>query len=306
MPAIALLAAALLASEPPATPVPPTPQEITVYGRIIHDAPHLVKRFGRPTTFDRLGRWRAPVCVKVDGLDPQHDRWVAARVGDIAESVGAPAETGPCTPNIIVLIFAPDAPVRAKIGKGAYSYLNATSKPVDRNQLDAFTRVDGAPAHLFYATGTASSATGATLTAGSSDTAQFSTGVGGAPVVHGGASRLVPMTEPALARVFLVLDGARLKGKSLEQIAAYAAVVTLAEVRTDPPQTDPASITALFTDAPPPDLTLWDRAYLRALYAGNGQINLSMQQSVLADQLVKVVQAAAPPPAPVTAQPRQP
>ncbi len=53
--------------------------------------------------------------------------------------------------------------------------------------------------------------------------------------------------------------------------------------------------------AAPGDLTVWDRAYLHALYSGGGQINLSMQQSVLADQMAQMVRgdaqaAGAPPP----------
>jgi hypothetical protein len=297
--ATALFAAALLAQPgvlhgAPAQPAPDSTAEITVYGHIIRDAPTLVERFGRPTSGDRLARWREPVCVGVDGLDPQHDRWLAARIGDIAENVGAPVGPSGCTANIVVLVAQQDLALRQRIGQRAYRYLNAAARPVDKTQLAAFVRADGAPAHLFYATGTAVGATGVSLASGYSNTAQFGLNQSlGAPVVQGQASRLIPIAEPSLARVVLVLDGGRLEGKSLEQVAAYAALVTLAEVRIDPPLREPASIAALFTDASPDDLTVWDRAYLKGLYSSGSQINLSMQQSVLADRLTQVVRAIA-------------
>lgn len=292
-----LIAAVLQAAAAPAASAapPPAPEgEVTVYGKIIRDAPHLVKRFGHATSGDRLARWRQPVCAEVHGLDAKHDQWVAARMMDLADSLGARVDGRGCDPNIIVIVSRDDGAVRADLAKHAYDYMNfATNRPVDKNQLFAFTKADDLPAHLFYATGVATGDTGSTLRSGYADSTDVNFGQGqGPPVVRGGASRLIPMTEPSLTRVFLVLDGKRLVGKSLLQIAAYATLVTLAEVRTDPPLRDPESISALFTDTPPPDLTLWDRAYLQALYRGASQINLNMQQSVLADQMADVVRAS--------------
>ena len=302
---IAAISALLSVAGVRAAEAPPT-QEITVYGRIIHDAPRLVEQFGQPSDGERLARWRRPICVDVSGLEPQRAQWIAARIKDIAEAVGAPVEDGACVPNLIVVVAKDDVAMRGRLAARANAAFRGADRwPLDKVQLAAFEKTDGAPAHIFYSLGTAVSVTGAETMVGDAGTAQYDTGILGAPTVSGYASRLVPMTEPSLSRVFLVLDGRQLVGRSPQQIAAYAAVTALAQVRIAAPLHTPASITALFQDekdglAAPNDLTIWDHAYLTSLYATDSQINLSMQQSFLADQLAKVVRAeakaAAPPP----------
>ncbi len=296
MPWIAVLAAvAGLQVNAVPTTSSPAPPEITVYGRIERDAQGLVRRFGRPSSGERLARWRAPICFGVEGLSAEHNRWIDARMGDLAESIGARVDSDRCVPNIVVLISDKELELRQHIGRRAYRYLSVTSNPLDRDQLTLFTKDDGEPAHVFYSTATASAVTGISLSGGSSDTAAFDSGGPlGAPVVMGTASHLVPIVEPSLARAVLVLDAKRLVGKSLEQIAAYAALITLAQVRTNPPLRDPPSIAALFDATPPSDLTVWDKAYLRALYGEASQINLSMQQSQMADILSQIVRTGVP------------
>jgi len=309
---IAIAAFVVLGSSEAQTQTPaaaPAPTDtITVYGKVLRDAPHLVKRFGHATSADRLARWRAPICVVVRGLAADHTAWIASRIKDIARQAGAVVDPNACDPNLIVIVAADDVAVRAKVVKRAYDYLNVgSSKPIDQVQLSTFAKADGAPAHIFYTTGYASAVTGGALVAGYSESTQF--GVNdpfGAPVVSGTASRLAPHTEPAFTRVLLVLDGRKVSGRSLQQIAAYAAMVTLAEIRIDEPLTEPATITSIFADAdasrtPAADLTLWDKAYLRALYGTASQSNLVMQQSFMADKLKRVVQSDHDAPSPENA-----
>ena len=295
-------------TDPGLTDTGPT-DTVTVYGKVLRDAPHLVKRFGHATSGDRLARWRAPICVAVGGLATEHQTWIISRINDIARQAGAAVEPQPCDPNLIVIVAADDVALRAKVLKRSDEYLNVGSpKPIDKVQLSSFAKDDGAPAHIFYATGNVSAVTGGALVPGYSESTQFGVNDSfGAPVVNGTASRLGPMTEPGLTRVFLVLDGRQVSGRSLQQIAAYAAMVTLAEIRIDAPLTNPATITSMFADAkagvtPASDLTEWDKAYLRALYGTASQMNLAMQQSFMADKLKQVVQSGHAAPAPESAK----
>ena len=295
---IALIGAAALLGVVGAHAAEPPPQDITVYGRIIHDAPRLVEQFGQPSAGERLARWRTAICPYVTGLEPLRDQWIAARIKDVAEAVGAPVEDRDCRPNLLVIVAKDDKAVRARLAARADAALRTGRWPIDKVQLLAFARDDGAPAHIFYSTGVAVAVTGAEMTTGYEGAPSYDGGLLGPPTVSGYASHLVPMTEPSMNRAFLVLDGRQLVGLSPQQIAAYVAVITLAQVRIAAPLHSPASITAVFQDekdglASPNDLTVWDHAYLKALYATDSQMNLTMQESYLADQLKRVVRADA-------------
>lgn len=61
-----------------------------------------------PTSrFEQYARYHDPVCVRVVGLPPQFDAFVARRVVEIAKQVKAPVDpVANCTPNVNVL-FSP-------------------------------------------------------------------------------------------------------------------------------------------------------------------------------------------------------
>jgi hypothetical protein len=109
-------------------------------------------------------------------------------------------------------------------------------------------------------------------------------------------SRLAPHVEPSLERVVLVLDGRRLTNLPVSQIAAYAAVVTLAEIRTSQPVQGVKTITTLFADldagrTPAEDLTFWDRAYLGALYGAEAQSDFSAQRSAMSNRIAHAIES---------------
>jgi hypothetical protein len=69
--------------------------------------------------------------------------------------------------------------------------------------------------------------------------------------------------------VIVLVDAGRAKGIKYGQLAAYIAMVGLAEIRVDAKTGDAPTILNLFTDsanAPALGMSAWDTAYLKALY----------------------------------------
>jgi hypothetical protein len=73
-----------------------------------------------------------------------------------------------------------------------------------------------------------------------------------------------------LASVIVIIDAPRARGITFGQLAAYVAMIGLAEIRIDARASDaPSSILQLFATSgkvPPPGLSAWDEAFLKALY----------------------------------------
>jgi hypothetical protein len=72
-----------------------------------------------------------------------------------------------------------------------------------------------------------------------------------------------------LSSVIEVVDARLAKGVSFGQLAAYIAMVGLAQIKLDAKLGDAPTILQVFSNpakAPPLGLSTWDQAYLKALY----------------------------------------
>jgi hypothetical protein len=200
----------------------------------------LVEQFGVAFSDDRLSRWSRPVCPLVLGLERDHAFYIEQRIDTIAKAAGVPVEPGKCEPNLVVVVSEHATALRQSIARRGRGLLNSGSRwPIDKVQLRAFAKDDDAPAHVFYLTGESATFGGNALELGGSSTladvnGAFSNFLFGPPVVSGfGPSRLIPKVDDALQRVFVILDGERVVGLTLQQIAAYVSMVTLAEIKVD-------------------------------------------------------------------------
>jgi hypothetical protein len=104
------------------------------------------------------------------------------------------------------------------------------------------------------------------------------------------SSRLISNVKYSFSRVFVIADQARLRGVSRGQFAAYAAMVGLAELKPNARVGDAPTILKLFEGAPqaaPADLSDWDRAFLKALYATEQRSNL--QESAISRSMVREI-----------------
>jgi hypothetical protein len=288
---------------------------VTVTAPALKRVPALVESFGRPYSGDRLSRWRGPVCPYVTGFAPEQNSFIAARIVQISQAAKqlAPAKT--CDPNIIVVASPNDLTLRRQIGQHPQTLLSPQSRwPVDKIQLWAFIKDDGAPAHVFYASSIVSAVgSGIPLDEGAvngsvADAGGALSAFGAPEIANARASRLTPNADDAFNRVVVVLDGRQLDGLTGGQIAAYVSMITLAEVRLEATPRDVDTIVNLFADRTagrtlPEDLTFWDRAYLGALYNAPAQINISFQRSVMEDRIAHAIETLKLPPPPAAAPP---
>jgi hypothetical protein len=306
--ALGLLVVAARSAEPtPAADALPTVIVRAPAPKRVHQ---LVEQFGVAFSDDRLSRWSRPVCPLVLGLERDH----AFCIDTIAKAAGVPVEPGKCEPNLVVVVSEHATALRQSIARRGRGLLNSGSRwPIDKVQLRAFAKDDDAPAHVFYLTGESATFGGNALELGGSSTladvnGAFSNFLFGPPVVSGfGPSRLIPKVDDALQRVFVILDGERVVGLTLQQIAAYVSMVTLAEIKVDRPLPDVDTITSMFADkaagkTPQDDLSFWDRAYLGALYNAPSQTSLAAQRSIMSQRIAHSIEVLTVPDADAVTQ----
>lgn len=218
-------------------------------------------------------RWSDPVCPRVLGLTPEGARSAENMVRAIAVQVGAQVAPEPCDSNIVISFTANAAAVVREIERREprrFGELN----PTERRTL-----VEGnAPVRWWYTTELRdmSGSNG-----GQGRTSAAVTGADNNMRGAGAGSDLandVPTTmrysnsvistysSRNLLSATVVIDQDAAMGRRLGAIAAYAALVALAEIR--PMDGVPeGSILGLFTAQNPPSrLTLQDMGFLRTLY----------------------------------------
>lgn len=86
-------------------------------------------------------------------------------------------------------------------------------------------------------------------------------------------------SRSSISTAIVVVDGRRMKGVTMEQMADYIALVGLADVRPGSNSLPVPSILRLFGHGSPPQaLTPWDRALLYSLYNTNQMSKLQVQE----------------------------
>jgi hypothetical protein len=273
----ALALAAFLFAAPPAT-AQSGEQRIVVEGERL---PAAVVRARAETFIESTGvasgntptaRWVDPICPRVLGLSEVGARAAEARIRAVAADAGVPVAPAPCDSNIVVT-FTTDAP-------GLVREIDRRS-PTRLSQVPLSARealLNGsAPIRWWYTSDTrgrhnegpqrvASSAgqyTPATHD-GSGAGANFGTDVPTA--VHYNNSIVSTLTTRALVSAGVVIDQNRVMGMRLRALADYAALVALAEIRSQE-FSGQGSVLNLF-DGPGATggMTAQDMAFLRALY----------------------------------------
>lgn len=255
-------------------PSGPADQSITVGARLPEKAARqlaigFVRATGVAAGETPAARWTAPICPDVIGLEPVGKRAAEAKIRKVAAAAGVDVAAEGCRRNIVVT-FTPDGAALAREvterEPGRIMHLSPRSR-------DAVL-TGSAPIRWLYTTETRTRhGTGETLpgSAGNSSPQRY----GGAGTVMGGemgslmhyeSSVASTLTNRVLTSAIVIVDQDQVMGRRLDAVAAYAALVALAEIRNA--EAAPAgSILALFdSSAPPRDLTAQDIAFLRALY----------------------------------------
>lgn len=210
---------------------------------------------------DSLAQWEKenPICFEIAGMTRDYGAFTLNRLSKIAEAAGAPLAPDSCKPNFYVIATAvPDELVAAWSKHDFWIFGDAGPK-----RIDDFARAS-TPIRVWYnamrynADGTPCSGAWLFSTANAFE----------APLCEGGG--LIRWgTVRDLSSVIVLIDTRLTKGITLDQLAAYVAMVGLAEIRADAKVGDAPTILRLFSDsahAPAQGLSTWDAAYLKALY----------------------------------------
>lgn len=287
------LAAALALSNPaaqarPQTTVAPDPvtqnpatqepsydlEEIVVEGRNLEDATReFVREIAAPARNRGLARWRDGVCVGVVNLQTEVAEYIADRVSTVATDLGLRAGAPGCEPSILIIatVDANDFTRQFVASRPTLFRVGGSGMDLGRNALRAFERTDR-PVRWWNVSVPVDSDTGQIAVRLPGDVSGNGAGDGSvmqyAPVITvRAASRLSTQIVDDSKRSFVIIDVDRLAGVSLEQLADYIAMISLAQVDPDADTSGYSTILNVFDDPQQtPGLTNWDKAYLQGLY----------------------------------------
>lgn len=284
---IALALAALIGAQ--ATPTPQTQADssptVVVTGRrpqqdeaVRHMTAAIapVNDAGQP-----LARFEQQICPQVEGLTPEMNGVFAARMRADARRAGLTTGGPACEPNVTVMIVDNgQAVVREMERTGASAF--GDLGPADIRRLAD----DPAPAHLWSVTEVRSR-----------DGDQLR---GGTLTVRN-ASILQAVRRTDVVASVLLIDQVASVGKTVNQLADYAAMRTLASARPVGTAAAEQTILRLFDPGEatvPKALTAFDLAYLKALYHGTAierpQAKVALMARAISRSLAQSVTPATP------------
>jgi hypothetical protein len=202
-----------------------------------------------------LARWQSqiPLCPLVAGLTGKDGEYILARVSKIAAAAGAPLAPEHCKGNFFIVATSdPDGVIKAWSKRDVRMFGDETDQ--GGTKIREFTA--SSPVHVWY-------------------NAEFF-GLDGTPLGNNEgradqsarATRLEVNSYRALSSVMAIIDTRRMKGVSFGQVAAYVAMIGLAQIRPEANVAQAPSILNLFADTSkaPPSLTAWDESFLKAVY----------------------------------------
>lgn len=210
---------------------------------------------------DSLAQWEKenPICFSIAGMTRAYGEFTLDRLSKIAAAAGAPLAPDSCKPNFYVIATAvPDELVTAWSKHNFWIFDHAGPKKID----DFATA--STPIRVWYNVGRYNA--DGTVCAGASLFSTMNTLE--APYCEGGGV-LQWGSVRDLSSVIVLIDTRSTKGITFDQLAAYIAMIGLAEIRADAKVGDAPTILRLFSDsahAPAQGLSSWDAAYLKALY----------------------------------------
>jgi hypothetical protein len=283
----------------------PAPDPIVVTGRApgesAQDAARgFVRNISAAPVSGQFARWKAPVCVKVIGLSEEDGAAVATRIIAIAKEARVRLGRPGCKTNLLVA-FTDDANAMvdemARLKPRRFFELTPDERrllmPSDLPVRWLYdTRTEGVDGHR--PSGESAALMGANVE-GSPGGSGINSREGGGSVDGYNTSLVGTRIRVLVEGAVVIVDANLAAGRSLDAVAAYTAMVTLARIKLASRMAGNDSILALFTPgaSPPDDLSPSDRAYLAALYRVPANREARSQERAIAAQMVKCAQAEA-------------
>jgi hypothetical protein len=204
---------------------------------------------------DPIVRWNTPICLLVAGLTAEDVKIASAKISQISSSAGAPLARTPCQPNfIIVATSQPDLVLNAWYARDKRLFGDASPALIRQFLEGSQSR----PVRVWY----------------NIDMGRKSGMRNGHFIpsnTRAESSAFVTNTVFDFFSIFAIIDTNRTEHTTLDQITAYVAMAGLTNVDLDAELGSAPSILQLFarSEDPPPGLSSWDAAFLKALYQSN-------------------------------------
>jgi hypothetical protein len=204
---------------------------------------------------ESLARWQVqiPMCPLVAGMPNQDGEFILTRISRIAATAGAPIAPANCKANLYVIVTSdPDGVLKAWSKRDVRMFGDEADQGGTKiREFHAAT-----PIHVWY------------------NTDYFE--LDGTPLgnVEGRANnsaratRLETNVYRALSSIIVIVDARKMKDVAFGQLAAYIAMVGLAQIRPAANVSEAPTILNLFANngKAPPSLSAWDESFLKAIY----------------------------------------
>ncbi len=265
--------------------VDPVEDVVVLGNRLDKAVAAFVEDVSAPVVGRGLARWNGRVCVGAVNLRGEPAQYLVDKVSDVILELGLEPGAPGCKPSILIIGASDGAAMADAIVKSRPSIFRpgGSGMSQSRRALREF-RTSTAAVRWWAVSVPTDSQTGMP--------AVRIPGRGPAVISVDSVSRMRGRIRDDLRRVFVIVDVDQATDRTFDQLGAYVAMVTLAQVDPAADTADYPTILNLFDQAmPPPGLTDWDRAYLQAIYTGENRRILAFQQ---AEEMTATLQRAAP------------
>ncbi len=242
----------------------------------------------------QYARRNAPLCPVVSGIDAQYADIATRKINAIATAAGAKVAKAGCKANLLVHFTTDSAAYIAEAKKKRPGVFNESRANDFANQL---------PIQWWYSTN-ARGSDGVPIGRNGANSAvvriesNSGSSTNGTPSNNGRTQRTYSQSlietqlVVDLETTFVVIDVNKVNGFPLDSVAAYAGMISLAQIRPKIDYNGYPSILAMFSgskgaDKAPRDLTEWDYAYLRALYTTPPNRLARTQRTQIFGEMVK-------------------
>jgi hypothetical protein len=231
---------------------------------------------------EALRRWHVPICPLVAGLGKEKGEFILARLSQIAREAGAPLDKENCRANLAVIVTTtPDVLLKAW-GDHRSAFGGPRDSPAAFNRFRSKQR----PVRVWYNHDFGSPTSGPVLSGSLLLGPGITAPTGGADLL---GSKMFVRDILVFSSVAVIVDGKRIPGLQIRQLADFIAIVALTEADLDAPLGTAPTILRLFephaaADPAPEGLTIWDRSFLKALY--DTKLDLITQRSVITDKIM--------------------
>ena len=249
------------------------------------------ERLPESTFSEQYPRFHDPICVKVQGLPPEFDAFIAKRVVEIATEVHAPVATSErCTPNVHVIFDSRPQALLTDIARRKDILLGFYWNPVGLKRLADFQGPIGA----WYVTATRDQF-GENRLEKHDPTDYLNPRVGRA------GSRLSNGMGAELEHSLILADANKVAGEKIDTIADYIAVLALARWQGLARCNAIPTILNLMAEGcdkavAPEAATPADLALLTGLYAVDARESGSQQRATIASAIRKADARPSPSP----------